>query len=462
MSSENVALRLKGVAKDYKIFDHPLQRVKHALLGGQSAGCRVFSALKDVDLTLHRGETVGIVGANGAGKSTLLQIVCGILQADRGEVEVAGRVSALLELGASFNPQFTGRENVRINGMLMGLTARQVAQKMDDILAFADIGPFIDQPVRTYSSGMFARLGFAVAINLDPDILVIDEALAVGDEAFQRKCFSQIEKLKAQGVTVLFVSHSARAVVELCDRAVLMYKGECILTADAKTVITQYQRLIYAAPSEHQSVLQSIRTGAFGGHKQNAFAPALQSQTEGVGEPCEAYDESFDAGLVPSSTERYEERGASIDSIRIETSDGREANVLRPLTKYLCRYRVTFQEEAENVRFAMTISTTRGVGLGGQWTAFRGEGLPHVAPGTVVEVCLPFHNVFTAGTYFANAGVQGDIFGQPVIMHRVIDAVMFRVSAGSRKRTDYYVDITSDSPSLTVIAPASIPKASHS
>jgi lipopolysaccharide transport system ATP-binding protein len=462
MSSEDVVLRLRGVGKDYRIFDHPLQRVKHALLGGTAAGYRVFTALKNVDLTLHRGETVGIVGANGAGKSTLLQIVCGILRADRGEIEVAGRVSALLELGASFNPQFTGRENVRINGMLMGLTARQVVEKMDEILAFADIGDFIDQPVRTYSSGMFARLGFAVAINLDPDILIIDEALAVGDEAFQRKCFSKIEKLKAQGVTILFVSHSARAVVELCDRAVLMYKGESIQTADAKTIVTQYQRLIYASPTEHQSVLESIRKGAFSGSRQKRRVTAQHAESAKAGATCDDYDESFNAGLVPSSTERYAERGASIDSIRIETLEGRQVNVLRPFTKYLYRYRVTFQEEAENVRFAMTISATRGVGLGAQWTAIRGEGLPHVAPGTVVEVCLPFHNVFTAGSYFVNAGVQGDVYGRPVTMHRIIDAVMFRVSARSRTRTDYYVDITSEDPTLSVIAPTAEAKVSHS
>jgi lipopolysaccharide transport system ATP-binding protein len=439
MSSDEVALRLKGVAKDYRIFERPIDRIRYVVFGSGGGPCRLVPALKGIDLELRRGETVGIVGSNGAGKSTLLQIICGTLQADRGEIEVNGRVSALLELGASFSPEYTGRENVRLNGLLMGLRPARIAEKMDDILAFADIGDFIDQPVRTYSSGMFARLAFAVAINVDPDILVIDEALAVGDEAFQRKCFRELERLKAEGATILFVSHSARAVIELCDRAVLMYKGEALMIADARSVVTQYQRLLYATAENQPAILAELR----------AEPPAAEASaaTAAPHEPPEGED-WFDEGLASITTEAHAEQGAHIEDVRIEAPDGRRVNVLKPRARYLFRYRVRFLGEAERVRFAMTVKTTTGIGLGAQWSAPREEALAYVAAGTEVEVCLPFQTVLTPGTYFTNAGVQGDIAGETTTMHRLVDVVLFRVHGTGRSRTDFYVDITDGTPDV--------------
>jgi len=197
-----------------------------------------------VDLTLGRGETVGIVGRNGSGKSTLLQIICGTLQPTAGDVNVNGRVAALLELGAGFNPDFTGRENVYLNGAIIGLSREEIDAEFEKIERFADIGQFINQPTKSYSSGMYVRLAFSVAIHANPDILIIDEALSVGDEAFQRKCFARIEQMQAKGTTILFVSHSAQAVIELCDRAVLLDAGEILLTGTPKQVVGQYQRLM--------------------------------------------------------------------------------------------------------------------------------------------------------------------------------------------------------------------------
>ncbi len=448
MSSDKVAIRLRGVSKQYKIFASPAQQIRHMFLPSRSTNCRTVDALKPIDLEMYRGETVGIVGSNGAGKSTLLQIICGILRPDAGTVEVNGRISALLELGASFNPMFSGIENIKINGMLLGLSPADIKRKMDDILAFADIGDFVYQPVRTYSSGMFARLAFSVASHLDPDILIIDEALAVGDEAFQRKCFSQLEKLKERGATILFVSHSARAVTELCDRAILLFKGECLLTADAKTVIEQYQRLIYAAPNEHAQILAGIREGTLSTPQETAGGGEKAEEDAGDGT-----EEWFDRGLTSESIAPYISRGAKIHDWRIETPSGKVVNVIKSGREYVFRYKVEFDVAADDVRFSMMVKTVNGVGLGAQWTAPMGRGIS-VDPGTVVEVELPFVAIFTGGSYFVNAGVHGIVAEERIVMHRILDAYIFRVNEDTPRRTDYYVDITSSAPRMTNVEAA--------
>lgn len=266
-----LAISVRGVSKCYQIYDSPGHRLKQFIMPrirrmfGLKARSyfREFHALHDVSLEVARGEVVGLVGKNGSGKSTLLQIVCGTLSPTGGQVETYGRVSALLELGSGFNPEFTGRDNAYMNAALLGIPAEELGPRLDDILEFAGIGDFIDQPIKTYSSGMVLRLAFAVAINVDPDILVVDEALAVGDEAFQRKCFSRIEELKRGGCTILFVSHSAGSVIEFCDRAVLLDGGDLIMEGVPKAVVAQYQRLLYAPrKSARRSAIRSWRSDA--------------------------------------------------------------------------------------------------------------------------------------------------------------------------------------------------------
>jgi len=253
--SEAPAISLQHISKVYKRYHHPVERLKEALLPGK-AKAEEFWALRDINLDIAPGDTVGIIGRNGSGKSTLLQIIAGTLQPTAGELNVRGRVSALLELGSGFNPEFTGRQNAFFNGQILGLSQAEMTAKFDDIVQFAAIGDFIDQPVKTYSSGMFVRLAFAVAINVEPDILIIDEALSVGDEAFQRKCFARIYDLQEKGVTVLFVSHSATSIIELCDHAVLVDGGEIIATGTPKIVVANYQKMIYA-PEAARAELRS-------------------------------------------------------------------------------------------------------------------------------------------------------------------------------------------------------------
>ena len=221
----NTVIKVKDVVKMYKLYDRPMDHLKEALLPGKKKRYKEHYALNGVSFDVKKGETVGIIGTNGSGKSTMLKIITGVLNPSGGEVEIEGRISALLELGAGFNSEYTGIENVYLNGTMTGFTKEEIDARLQDILEFADIGDFVYQPVKTYSSGMLVRLAFAVAINIDPEILIVDEALSVGDVFFQAKCFKKFEDFKKEGKTILFVSHDLSSVQKYCDRVVLLNKG---------------------------------------------------------------------------------------------------------------------------------------------------------------------------------------------------------------------------------------------
>ncbi|MBC1240617.1 ABC transporter ATP-binding protein [Nostoc sp. 2RC] len=240
---EEIAISLKNVSKCFKRYSRPVDRLKEVLLPGKSRTDE-FWALRDINIEIPKGQTVGVIGRNGSGKSTLLQIIVGTLTPSTGDVRVDGRVSALLELGSGFNPEFTGRQNVFFNGRLLGLSQKQIEDRFDDIAAFADIGDFIEQPVKTYSSGMYVRLAFAVAVNVDPEILIVDEALAVGDIVFQHRCMRQMRAMMDSGVTTLFVSHDAGAIKTLCNSAIMIHDGKVHTTGLPNAVVIEYLKLV--------------------------------------------------------------------------------------------------------------------------------------------------------------------------------------------------------------------------
>ncbi len=267
MSSKDIAIRVSNLSKCYQIYDNPRDRLKQFVvprmqrLAGKASPkqyFREFWALNDVSFEVKKGETVGIIGRNGSGKSTLLQIICGTLSPTSGIVETKGRITALLELGSGFNPEFTGRENVYMNAAVLGLSKEEVDKRFDDIAAFADIGQFIEQQVKTYSSGMIVRLAFAVQSQIDPDILVIDEALAVGDAEFQTRCFARMNKLKASGTTILFVSHDIVSVRSFCDRAIYLSTGTLAGFGNVMEMAALYQRDIlkrsHASANERETI----------------------------------------------------------------------------------------------------------------------------------------------------------------------------------------------------------------
>lgn len=426
--SSDVAIRVAALGKAFPIY----QKAHHRLLqmvmpGPEHRWYDEYHALRDVSLEVYRGETVGIVGRNGSGKSTLLQLICGTLEPSRGTVHVAGRIAALLELGAGFNPEFTGRENVFLNGAVLGLTTAEVESKLDRITAFADIGGFIDQPVKTYSSGMYVRLAFAVAINVDPEILVVDEALSVGDEAFQRKCFAKIDEIRDRGATILFVSHSAGTVIDLCDRAFLLDGGELLTHGKPKHVVSLYQKLLYAPEDKVATIREAIRSQCLDDGPIEDPAPmAAPASTLGpvVVDASQAY---WDDGLQPSSTVRYEPRGASIIDPHLETSDGRRVNVITAGHEYVYRYRVQAIHSLAGVRCGMMIKTKTGVDVAGTATAAPGASIPVVEAGAVLDVAFRFRCTLAPGTYFLNAGVLASLGGAEDYADRQLDVAMFRV-----------------------------------
>ena len=246
MSTENTetVISINHVSKVYKLFEKPMDRLKESLSLTHKNYHTDHFALEDISLEVHKGECVGIIGTNGSGKSTLLKIVTGVLNPTSGNVELKGRVSAILELGAGFNMEYTGIENIFLNGTMLGYTEEEMKAKLDDIIAFAEIGDFINQPVKTYSSGMFARLAFAVAINVDPDILIVDEALSVGDIFFQSKCYRKFNDLKEAGKTILFVSHDMGSVIKYCERCLLINKGKQVMVGKSSEAVDVYKKIL--------------------------------------------------------------------------------------------------------------------------------------------------------------------------------------------------------------------------
>ena len=447
MSSE-AAICVRDLSKAFPIYSKPHHRLMQMITPGpKDRWYREFHALRNINIDISRGETVGIVGRNGSGKSTLLQLICGTLTPSGGDIHVNGRIVALLELGAGFNPEFTGRENVFLNATVLGLSHGEIVDKFEEIEAFADIGEFIDQPVKSYSSGMYVRLAFAVAINVSPEILVVDEALSVGDEGFQRKCFARIDAIRDSGATVLFVSHSASTVVDLCDRAILLDRGELLTAGTPRHVISRYQKLLYAPADRAGQIREEIRADqvSAGAVDQTPRTPA----STGVGNESEAKSQAVESetqayweeGMESSSTVVYENRGATIESPHIQTLDGRKVNALVPGGTYAYVYQVRTQRVLAHVRCGMMIRSLTGIEIGGAATATPLDALPVVEAGAILNVRFRFRCLLAPGVYFLNAGVLAALDEGEEYVDRRIDTAMFRVMPQSDRTATGFVDL---------------------
>lgn len=395
-----------------------------------------FVALDKVAVNVCRGETVGIVGRNGSGKSTLLQIIAGTLQASYGSVQVKGRLAALLELGAGFNPEFTGRENIFVAAAVAGLKRDEILRRYDDIVAFAEIGAYIDQPVKTYSSGMFVRLAFSLAINVDPDVLIVDEALSVGDEAFQRKCFARLERFRGNGGTLLFVTHHPGTILQLCDRALLLDQGQQLYFGNPRDALTLYQRVLYAPEAERPALRQRICENPEAIlQRQKPATP--ETDTAVPGAPAEGSDDDDRglSGFLPdmqsASRVVYAENGAVIHNVRLVDSAGTPCNVLIRGRRYAICYDVDFSADAHWVSFQVVIKMVSGYGLAGMITdsvEFQSEVID---AGTEAGACFWFECRLNEGTYFFNTAVTAARDDDRVFLHRIVDADIFRVAEDS-------------------------------
>lgn len=418
VSSDRV-VSARGLSKCYPAYRHPSDALWQALLPRRKAPEGVW-AVRGVDLEVARGETVGVIGRNGSGKSTLLQMICGTMQPTEGELEVRGRVAALLDLGAGFNRDFTGRENIRLNGSILGLTQQEVEDRLARVIEFADIGPYIDRPVRYYSSGMFARLAFAVAIHVDPDLLVVDEILSVGDEAFQRKCFARIEEIRSTGAAILFVSHAISAVVELCDRALYIDEGEILFDGKTKDAVTLYHRVLYA-PSERAADLRSqLRAG----RETPSDDPVVPIRASTPGREASQETSLFDPELTPKSTVVYDALGARISGPRLLSPEGRRINCVESGQRCVFEYDVGFEKTCFDVRLHMLVKRISGLELGGGVFPAISEPGADFEAGSLRRVSFEFECHLLPGTYFLNCGVTGNGGKQ---LHRIVDALMFRV-----------------------------------
>jgi lipopolysaccharide transport system ATP-binding protein len=409
---DDFAVSVHSISKSYRLWDTPKDRLKHpmrAILSRwlplrEKTYFREFWALRDVSFDVPKGASLGVIGRNGSGKSTLLQVLCGTLTATSGTYEISGRVSALLELGAGFNPDFTGRENIYMNAAILGFSRAETDEKYEDIVSFADIGDFLDQPVKTYSSGMYVRLAFSVAINVDPDILVVDEALAIGDVLFQNKCYRKFKDLQDAGKTVVFVTHSLDMVTKHCDRAIVLENGGLHYLGSAKEAVNVYLDLLYG-PREIRRPKEAL--------VERRPAPVTTRViTEVDGGGFEAFlnnrsktDNFLNRASYNPNEYRYGDFRARLVDFMIASSgryDVATCQADEPLDVYL---KVYFAEDVDDVVFGLTVQTVDGVDVYGHNTLNLGVDVPRQARGSFCTVKFSMVPNLVSGDYFLALGV---------------------------------------------------------
>ena len=386
------AVEFQGVSKSYAIYDAPGDRLKELLTFNRLKRHKDFWALHEVSFEVKRGETFCIVGENGSGKSTLLQMVAGILHPTSGSVEIKGRVSALLELGAGFNPEFSGRDNVYLNGSILGLTTRQIDQRYKEITAFAEIGDFIDQPVKTYSSGMVVRLAFAVAINVDPEILLVDEALAVGDIYFRQRCMRKVHELRQRGITILFVSHAVSDVKAIGDRVLWLDHGRMLDIGEPDRVISKY----LAAMTEKDSTYLLRKSEA--GPQARAGGPVQAPEI---------------VETIPNIDHRFGDGRAEIIGIAVLDEQGRQIHILEPSSRILVRISVRAKGDVPMPIVGFMLRNQLGMDFSGTNTAREGHELAPLQAGdvTTVDFYVDLPELYPASFSFSPAIADGTLMG---------------------------------------------------
>ena len=397
-----MALGVKNVSKQFRIYDRPFDRLAESLSRGRLRRHKEFWALRDISFDIQAGTTVGIIGQNGCGKSTLLQIISGTLTPTSGQVWSQGRIAALLELGAGFNPEFTGEENVFMNASLMGFSHRETARLFPTIARFAEIGQFIHQPVKTYSSGMYVRLAFAIAASVEPDILVIDEALAVGDAVFQHRCIRRIKELHDRGCTILFVSHDTAAVRALCDRAILLNAGRMIADGDPPDVLNNYQRIIMEREEAYDV-----------GTAKDGEKPATLNGPQ----------------TPVHYTYRHGDGSATIINTELRTDAGRPAQIVESGDPLIASVTVRFEKEVEAPVVGFLIRNRYGVHAYGTNTKEQKIQLGTLASGEVVTIQFSFRCWLGIDDYsisFAVHSAEGQAYDwlDGALFFRVVSATL--------------------------------------
>ena len=420
------AIELNNLYKYYKLYPEAKDRLREALHPFGKIYHEKYVVLDHVDLKIHEGESVGIVGRNGSGKSTLLKLIAGVLSPNDGTVNVRGKVTALLELGAGLNPEFSGLENIIFYSTVLGMDRDEIDEKLPKIIDFAELGDFLVQPVKTYSSGMKARLGFAVAVHVDPDILILDEVLAVGDVLFRRKCYSKMEEFFSAGKTVLFVSHDSNSVNELCDRAIMIEKGNIVADDEARLVTQYFEKFLFDSDKTPQSK-KSKRS------EEKAADSLVESKTEcdasGVTQQKPVFSPEYIEDWIPTSLTSYGQDGVEIIDVAIYSLAKEKVNVLYTGEEYIYSYQVHFSKNFSNVAFGMKIKSEQGVELTGAATLLQDEYIEETSSGETYLLEWRFTCNLLGGHYFTNCGVTSGKLGQHEIIARIVDSLVFKVKS---------------------------------
>lgn len=397
------AIEVKNLTKIYKLYDKPVHRLKESLSFIKKRRLhKEHYALCGLNFYVKQGECLGIMGKNGAGKSTLLKIVTGVLSPTDGDVNVKGRISALLELGAGFNLEYTGIENIYLNGTIMGFSREEMDERIGDILEFADIGDYVYQPVKTYSSGMFVRLAFAVAINVEPDILIVDEALAVGDLMFQVKCYKKFQDLRAKGKTILFVTHALDSILKYCDRAIVLENGKIAGEGPPAEMVDLYKQvLVGLAPEDAPAADESVQ----------------QSAIDEVGDRDEKQKEPLEYGT----------RRATITSCELVNENGMHLSSIMAGEEFTIRMRVRFEEDMPDPVFAFTIKDVKGFEITGTNTMFEGRSMGMCRKGETVEIEFKQRLDLANGGYVVSLGCVGFKDGGFEVYHRLYDVLPLEI-----------------------------------
>ncbi len=405
---QQVAIQATKISKIYRLYSRPSDRFREAL-NPKKRRSTDHHALRDVDLTIYKGETVGIIGTNGSGKSTMLKIITGVLSPTSGEISVDGRISALLELGAGFNMEYNGIENIYLNGTMMGFSKKEIDDRLQDILDFADIGEYVYQPCKTYSSGMFVRLAFAVAINIDPEILIVDEALSVGDVFFQAKCYHKFEEFKAMGKTILFVSHDLTSIAKYCDRVVLLNDGVKLKEGGPKEIIDAYKQVLVGQYAEQPEGEEAAGTGT-------------------------------SASVNPELLE-YGDGRALIRDYYITDRNGLKTTAIIKGEPFTIHFDVDFKEDIAGPIFAFSIKNIKGTEITGTNTMYEKTFLEPVKAGETKTVTFTQDMNLQGGEYLLSLGCTGYEKDDFVVYHRLYDVVNLTVI--SDKDTVGFYDMNS-------------------
>ena len=434
--SETV-IKVTDVTKVYKLYNKPIDRLKEGLSLRHKSFHTDHFALNKINLEVHKGECVGIIGTNGSGKSTLLKIITGVLNPTSGNVKIDGKISALLELGAGFNMEYTGVENIYLNGTMMGFSKEEMDGRINDIIEFAEIGDFINQPVKTYSSGMFARLAFAVAINVDPDILIVDEALSVGDIFFQAKCFRKFNEFKERGKTILFVSHDLSSILKYCDRSLLINNGNQISCGPSREVVDIYKKILANQYDENENAETSE-----GEDGENSADISESTKNDGAKT---FSDRLWRESMVENvNCVEYGDKDAEIVDYAIIDSKGNIGSTVDKGTRFTIKYKVHFNKTIDNPIFTFTVKDRKGTAITGSNTMLEGKTLEKVEEGTDVTVSFTQDMYLQGGQYLLSISCTGYDIENLIVHHRLYDVCFLEVFSVKDTVGFYDMDSTVD------------------